>query len=125
MPSVTDWISSIGSLVGALTGVGALIVAWLSYRKSTRALAADAQTRAAVGSTIGAVEAVGRAGRFDAMLDAALRRRADAEAHEPVVEDGFIIGRDRPDGEGKRDAYEAALQDARRALGSSAGADEG
>ncbi|MEV4686856.1 hypothetical protein [Microbacterium sp. LWH3-1.2] len=125
MPSVTDWISSIGSLVGALTGVGALIVAWLSYRKSHRALAADAETRAAVRSTVDAVEAVGRAGRFDAMLDAALRRRADTEADEPAVEDGFIIGRGRPDGKGKRDAYEAALQDARRALGLSASDDEG
>jgi hypothetical protein len=124
MPSVTDWISSIGSLVGALTGVGALVVAWLSYRKSNRALAADAQTRAAVSSTVEAVEAVGRAGRFDAMLDAALRRRADAEAHELVVEDGFMISRERPDGKSNRDAYEAALRDARRGLGLPANDDE-
>lgn len=125
MPTVTDWISSIGSLVGALTGVGALIVAWLSYRKSTRALAADARTRAAVSSTVEAVDAVGRAGRFDVMLDAALKRRADAETPERTVEDGFIMGRDRPGGSEKRDAYEAALQDARRALGASASGDEG
>jgi hypothetical protein len=125
MPSVTDWISSIGSLVGALTGVGALIVAWLSYRRSTRALAADAQTRAAVSSTVEAVEAVGRAGKFDAMLDAALKRRADAETHGLVVEEGLIISRGRPDGPEKQDRYEAALRDARRALGLPANDDAG
>lgn len=117
MPSVTDWISSIGSLVGALTGVGALIIAALSYIKSNRALAADAQTRAAVGSTVEAVEALGGPGRFDAMLDAALKRRADAETHEMVLEEGYVISRERAEGREKRDAYEAALQDARRELG--------
>ena len=117
MPSVTDWISSIGSLVGALTGVGALIVAVLSYRKSNRALAADAQTRGAVGSTLEAVEALGRAGQFDAMLDAALKRRADAETHEVVVEEGFVISRERTEGRENRDAYLVALEKARRELG--------
>ncbi|WP_127476372.1 hypothetical protein [Microbacterium sulfonylureivorans] len=117
MPSVTDWISSIGSLVGALTGVGALIVAVLSYRKSNRALAADARTRDAVGSTLAAVEALGRAGQFDAMLDAALKRRSDAETHGVVVEEGYLISRERPEGGEKRDAYVIALERARRELG--------
>ena len=116
MPSVTDWISSIGSLVGALTGVGALIVAVLSYRKSNKALAADAQTRGAVGSTLEAVEALGEAARFDAMLDAALTRRADAETREVVAEEGYISGRERPGGRGERDAYVVALENARREL---------
>ncbi|MFC8681242.1 hypothetical protein ACFT30_06925 [Microbacterium ureisolvens] len=117
MPSVTDWISSIGSLVGALTGVGALIVAVLSYRKSNRALAADARTRGAVGATVEAVDALGRAGKFDEMLDAALKRRADAETHGLAVGGGSAIGRERPDGPDEKDAYEAALRDARRELG--------
>jgi hypothetical protein len=117
MPSVTDWISSIGSLVGALTGVGALIVAVLSYRKSNRALAADAQTRGAVGSTLEAVEALGRAGQFDAMLDAALQRRADAETHDVAVDEGYIIRRERPERGGEGDAYLVALENARRELG--------
>lgn len=92
MPTVTDWISSIGSLVGALTGVGALIVAILSYRKSARALAADAQTRGAVGSTLDAMEALGPSGET------------------------FILGRDRPYDQDKNDAFEAALTEARRGL---------
>lgn len=92
MPTVTDWISSIGSLIGALTGVGALIVAVLSYRKSTKALAADAQTRGAVGSTLDAVEALARPG------------------------ENFILGRDRPDDQEKRDVFQAALTEARRRL---------
>ena len=117
MPSVTDWISSIGSLVGALTGVGALIVAVLSYRKSNRALAADARTRGAVGSTLEAVEALGRAGHIEAMLDAALQRRADAETHEGVVEDGYVINRERTEGREDSDAYLLALENARRELG--------
>jgi hypothetical protein len=117
MPSVTDWISSIGSLVGALTGVGALIVAWLSYRRSTRALAADAQTRSAVGATVDAIDALGRAEQFDAMLDDALKRRSEAETHETLVQDGIVISRGRPGGREKKDAYEAALQKARRQLG--------
>ncbi|KAF2413483.1 hypothetical protein B1729_09285 [Microbacterium sp. B35-04] len=116
MPSVTDWISSIGSLVGALTGVGALIVAVLSYRKSNKALAADAQTRGAVGSTLEAIEALGQAGQFDAMLDAALERRADAETHDVVAEGGYIIRRERPGGREERDAYLVALENARREL---------
>ena len=117
MPSVTDWISSIGSLVGALTGVGALIIAVLSYRKSNKALAADAQTRGAVGSTLEAVEALGQAGRFDAMLDAALKRRADAETHDVAVEEGYLIRRERPEARDQTDAYSVALETARRELG--------
>ena len=117
MPSVTDWISSIGSLVGALTGVGALIVAWLSYRRSTRALAADAQTRNAVGATVDAVDALGRADQFDAMLDDALKRRSEAETNETVFQDGYLVSRERQGGREKKDAYEAALQRARRELG--------
>jgi hypothetical protein len=117
MPSVTDWISSIGSLVGALTGVGALIVAVLSYRKSNKALAADAQTRGAVGSTLDAVEALGQAGQFDEMLDAALKRRDAADTHEIIPEDGHIIRRERPEGSEERDAYLVALEKARRELG--------
>lgn len=116
MPSVTDWISSIGSLVGALTGVGALIVAVLSYRKSNKALAADAQTRGAVGSTLEAIEALGHEGHFDAMLDAAVKRRADAETDEVGVEQGYIIGRERPGGREERAAYLVALENARREL---------
>ena len=116
MPLVTDWISSIGSLVGGLTGVGALIVAILSYRRSSRALAADARTRDAVGSTFQAVEALGQPGSFDALLDEALKRRSDAETHETIVEDGMLISRERPQGREKRDAYESALEDARRKL---------
>ncbi len=101
MPSVTDWISSIGSLVGALTGVGALIVAVLSYRKSNRALAADAQTRGAVTSTVDAIEALGRAGGFGA---------------EPGA-DGYGIRPERPEAREQKDAYESALKAARRELG--------
>ncbi|NYF17844.1 hypothetical protein HDC37_002689 [Microbacterium sp. AK009] len=117
MPTVTDWISSIGSLIGSLTGIGALVVAVLSYRRSTRALAADAQTRGAVGATLEAVDALGRSDQFDAMLDDALRRRSDAETHETVVEDGYIVSRERPGGRVKKDAFEAALLKARRELG--------
>jgi hypothetical protein len=117
MPSVTDWISSIGSLVGALTGVGALIVAVLSYRKSNKALAADAQTRGAVGLTLEAVEALGQAGQFDAMLDAALTRRADAETHGVAVEGDYTIRSERPLGRDEGDAYLVALENARRELG--------
>ncbi|WP_322411380.1 hypothetical protein [Microbacterium invictum] len=116
MPSVTDWISSIGSLVGALTGVGALIVAWLSYRRSTRALAAGAQTRSAVGATVDAVAALGRAEQFDAMLDDALKRRSEAETNETVFQE-YLVNRERQGGREKKDAYEAALQRARRELG--------
>lgn len=117
MPSVTDWISSIGSLVGALTGVGALIVAWLSYRRSTRALAADAQTRSAVGATVDAIDALGRAEQFDAMLDDALKRRSEAETHETIFEEGYLISRERPEGRQKKAVYEAALRRARSELG--------
>lgn len=116
MPLVTDWISSIGSLVGALTGVGALIVAILSYRRSSRALASDARTRDAVGSTLQAVEALGQASSFDALLDDAMKRRSDAETHETIVEDGMLISRERSQGREKRDAYQSALEDARRKL---------
>lgn len=116
MPSVTDWISSIGSLVGGLTGLGALIIAILSYVRSSRALAADAQTRGAVSSTLNAVETLGQTSSFDAMLDAALRRRADAETHKMVTEDGMLVSRERPHGHEERDAYAAALEDARRRL---------
>ncbi|HWM16528.1 MAG TPA: hypothetical protein VNP97_08080 [Microbacterium sp.] len=66
MPTVTDWISSIAAVIGGLTGVGALIISFLSYRKAHRALAADAQTRVAVASTFQTVEALGA-------QDAALR----------------------------------------------------
>ncbi|MBD7957900.1 hypothetical protein H9651_09650 [Microbacterium sp. Sa4CUA7] len=100
MPSVTDWISSIGSLVGALTGVGALVVAVLSYRKSTRALAADAQTRGAVASTVDAVEALGLAGGFNTRPGGP----------------GYALRPEEPDRE-QAEAYEAALQAARRGLG--------
>ena len=102
MPSVTDWISSIGSLVGALTGVGALIVAVLSYRKSNRALAADAHTRGAVTSTVDAIEALERAGGFGT---------------QPGAE-GYGIRRERSESREHRDAYESALKAARRELGS-------
>ena len=103
--------------MGALTGVGALIVAVLSYRRSSRALAADAQTRGAASSTVDAVEALGRTGRFDAMLDAALKRRADAETDGVAAEDGYLISRGRRDGRETPDVYEAALENARRELG--------
>ncbi|MFF2633611.1 hypothetical protein ACFVR6_12090 [Microbacterium sp. NPDC058021] len=101
MPTVTDWISSIGSLVGGLTGIGALVVAVLSYRKSNRALAADAQTRGAVTSTVDAIEVLGRAGGFD------------TEAGD----EGYAVRRERPRGREQKDAYEAALNSARRELG--------
>ncbi|SDH10949.1 hypothetical protein [Microbacterium pygmaeum] len=84
MPSVTDWISSISSLVGGLTGAGALVVAILSYLRSSRALAADAQTRDAVGATLDAMQALGRTVRPHATLDAG--REPDAqEAFESAV----------------------------------------
>lgn len=121
MPTVTDWISSIGSLVGALTGVGALIVAVLSYLRSSKALAADAQTRGAVSSTVDAVEALGQSGRFDAMLDAALQRRTDAETGG---EDGYLLNPEASVGPEQPDVYATALERARRELGLSQGDDK-
>ena len=118
MPSVTDWISSIASLVGGLAGIGALIVAILSYLRSNRALAADRQTRGAVRSAVDAVDALGDPGHFDATLDAALRRRA-AETHESVIGGGSTVSRGREAAREKREAYENALADARRKLGAS------
>lgn len=99
MPSVTDWISSIGSLVGALTGIGALVVAVLSYRRSSRALAADARTRGAVASTVDAVEALSRAGGLD----------AEPRDERPTLRP------QQPGGEHAR-SYAAAVADARRRL---------
>lgn len=116
-PSITDWLSSIGSFGGFLVALGALWVAFLSYQKSSRALKADGETRDAVGSTLDAVEAFGTAGTFDAVLDEALKRRADAETHEHVWEDGYLVSREREHGQEKRDAYEKALAAARRKLG--------
>lgn len=115
-PSITDWLSSIGSFGGFIVALGALWVAFLSYRKSSRALKADGETRDAVGSTLDAVEAFSQAGAFDAVLDEALRRRADAETHEHVWEDGYLTKREREHGQEKHDAYETALAEARRKL---------
>lgn len=115
-PTITDWLSSIGSFGGFIVALGALWVAFLSYRKSSRALKADNETRDAVGSTLDAVEAFGQAGAFDAVLDEALRRRADAETHEQVWENGYLINREREHGQAKREAYETALAEARRKL---------
>lgn len=115
-PSITDWLSSIGSFGGFIVALGALWVAVLSYRKSRKALEADGETRDVVGSTLDAVEAFGQAGTFDAVLDEALKRRADAETHEHVWEGGYLISREREHGREKREAYEAALADARRKL---------
>jgi len=92
VPTITDWISSIAAIVGGLAGVGALIVSFLSYRRSSRALAADARTRAAVASTFQAVEALGShdeqsavAGRRSAYAQAAARTQQllDEFAEEP------------------------------------------
>jgi hypothetical protein len=116
MPLVTDWISSIGSLVGGLTGVGALIVAILSYRRSSRALAADTRTRDALASTFHALEELGKPTRFDSLLGDALTRRSGADNHEPLVENGTLISRERSRGRDDRDAYQSALEDARRKL---------
>ncbi|MCR2811941.1 hypothetical protein NQ166_07175 [Microbacterium sp. zg.Y1090] len=100
MASVTDWISSIGSLVGALTGVGALIVAVLSYRRSSSALAADAQTRGAVTSTLDAVEALGR-----------------TETAMPTAPDDHpSVGSAQYRKVRSHDEYASALHDARRQL---------
>lgn len=115
-PSITDWLSSIGSFGGFVVALGALWVAFLSYRKSSRALKADDQTRDAVGLTLDAVEAFGRAGAFDAVLDEALKRRDDAKTHELVRENGYLTSHEREHGEEKREAYEAALAEARRKL---------
>lgn len=52
-----------------------------------------------------------------AMLDDALKRRSEAETHETLVQDGYLVSRERPGGREKKDAYEAALQKARRELG--------
>lgn len=119
-PSITDWLSSIGSFGGFIVALGALWVAFLSYRKSSRALKADGETRDAVGLTLDAVEAFGHTGAFDAVLDEALRRRADAETHEQVWEGGYLISREREHGQEKHDAYETALAEARRKLDRSA-----
>ncbi|WJL96477.1 hypothetical protein QSU92_04660 [Microbacterium sp. ET2] len=51
------------------------------------------------------------------MLDDALKRRSEAETHETLVQDGYLVSRERPGGREKKDAYEAALQKARRELG--------
>lgn len=116
-PTITDWLSSIGSFGGFIVALGALGVALLSYRTSSRALKADSETRDAVGSTLDAVEAFGQSGTLDALLDAALKRRADGERPEHHLETGYLVSRERENGQEKRDAYQTALADARNKLG--------
>lgn len=57
--AVPAWIGAVSALVGGLTGVGALIVAWLSYRKAgeakqgaVAAIERDNQTREIVKDSI-------------------------------------------------------------------------
>ena len=117
MPSVTDWISSISALVGGLAGVGALIVAYLSYRKANRALAADAQTRTAVGSTFQAIEALGaQSDAVDQAVQAALQNRSDADPHPSAIDDGYVAGREKDEVQASREAYAQAAEETRRVL---------
>lgn len=58
MPLITDWISSIASLVGGIAGIGALVVAVLSYVRSSRALATDQDVVQTASATLSAVEAL-------------------------------------------------------------------
>lgn len=50
------------------------------------------------------------------MLDAALKRREDAETHEHVWENGYLISREKEGGQERRDEYLAALEKARRSI---------
>lgn len=113
MPSVTDWISSISSLVGGIAGIGALVVSVLSYRRANKALASDARTRDAVGSTLEAVEALGQTSPFDA--DTTRHRHEAIDAYETLINDpGFA--REEAVAEEKREAYETAMEQARQKL---------
>lgn len=103
-PYVTDWISSIASLVGGLAGVGALIVSFLSYRKSNQALASERDTLDSVSATLDAVEALG-----------ALDSEARAERQGVVVEDSESTERPHAGTTGK-EGFEAALEDAQEKL---------
>lgn len=60
MPLITDWISSIASLVGGVAGIGALVVAILSYLRSSRALATDQDVVQSASATLSAVEALAK-----------------------------------------------------------------
>lgn len=102
-PYVTDWISSIASLVGGLAGVGALIVAILSYLKSSRALAAEKDSLDSMSATIAAVEALGAISATAGPHQSA----AQSQASRVDGEDAF---------QEDRDQYEAALEKAQDKL---------
>ena len=113
MPSVTDWISSISSLVGGIAGIGALVVSVLSYLRANKALASDARTRDAVGSTLKAVDALGQTSPFDP--DTARHRHGAIDADETLINDpGFA--REDAVAQEKREAYETAMEQARQKL---------
>src|SRR3954447_2250526 len=99
-PYVTDWISSIASLVGGLAGIGALVVAILSYLKSSRALASEKDTLDSVGATLAAVEALGEVDRQTRTMRQAVAQDDDTASSE---REGM-------------DDYAAALQDAQDKL---------
>ncbi|MCC2030893.1 hypothetical protein [Microbacterium allomyrinae] len=103
-PYVTDWISSIASLVGGLAGVGALIVSFLSYRKSNQALASEKDTLDSVSATLDAVEALG-----------ALDSETRAERQGVAVDGAGITEKPHADTAGK-EGFEAALEDAQEKL---------
>jgi ribosomal protein S27E len=103
-PNVTDWISSIASLVGGLAGVGALIVSFLSYRKSSRALASEKDTLDSVSATLDAVEALG-----------ALDGETRAEGQVATADGTKNTESNDADGTA-RESFKAALEDAQEKL---------
>lgn len=102
MPLITDWISSIASLVGGLAGIGALVVAVLSYIRSTRALATDQDVVQSASATLSAVEALAKS-------------LPDSEPESLTTEPTVAAAEEAARREG-REGYASALREAREHL---------